>query len=236
MRGMARARRGMTLMELVIGLAITGMMAAAGAGAFSSIIAHRRIIRDASVDTERAAAFREMLETWINAGTVQIQRGGGPRGLTRGVGAALPTGGGRGGGGITSNTAAVSAATAIGDEITFSTTALNPAFTANVRIRLYIDGDDNTPERGLTMEYQPNLQRPLVRRMLDSTIDTLKVEYLDPRTDKWVRASEAATISTQTAVRITLLPGEKHTIPAILQVPMIFMIGEQNGRRASNLP
>ncbi|HEV8215796.1 MAG TPA: prepilin-type N-terminal cleavage/methylation domain-containing protein [Gemmatimonadaceae bacterium] len=228
-----RRRRGMTLMELVIGLAITGMMAAAGAGAFSSIIAHRRIIRDASVDTERAAAFREMLETWINAGTVQIQRGGGPRGLTRGVGAALPTGGR---GGITSNTAAVSAATAIGDEITFTTTALNPAFTANARIRLYIDGDDNTPERGLTMEYQPNLQQPLVRRMLDSTIDTLKVEYLDPRTDKWIRASEAATIATQTAVRVTLLPGEKHTIPAILQVPMIFMIGAQNGRRASTFP
>jgi len=35
---MMRARRGMTLMELVIGLAITGMMAAAGAGAFASII------------------------------------------------------------------------------------------------------------------------------------------------------------------------------------------------------
>ena len=228
-----RRRRGMTLMELVIGLAITGMMAAAGAGAFSSIIAHRRVIRDASVDIERAAAFREMLETWINAGTVQIQRGGGPRGLTRGVGAALPTGGR---GGITSNTAAVSAATAIGDEITFTTTALNPAFTANARIRLYIDGDDNTPERGLTMEYQPNLQQPLVRKMLDSTIDTLKVEYLDPRTDKWIRASEAATIATQTAVRVTLLPGDKHAIPAILQVPMIFMIGAQNGRRASFSP
>lgn len=225
------ARRGMTLMELVIGLAITGMMAAAGAGAFSSIIAHRRIIRDASVDTERAAAFREMLETWINAGTIQIQRGGGPRGLTRGIGTAAPT---TGRGGAASNTAAVSAAAAIGDELTFTTSALNPAFTANVRIRLYIDGDDNTPERGLTMEYQPNLQQPLVRKMLDSTIDTLKVEYLDPRTDKWIRASEAATIATQTAVRVTLLAGEKHQIPAILQVPMIFMIGTQNGRRATS--
>jgi len=220
----------MTLMELVIGLAITGMMAAAGAGAFSSIIAHRRIIRDASIDTERAAAFREMLETWINAGTIQIQRGGGPRGLTRGLGTAAPT---SGRGAAASNTAAVSAAAAIGDELTFTTSALNPALTANVRIRLYVDGDDNTPERGLTMEYQPNLQQPLVRRMLDSTIDTLKVEYLDPRTDKWIRASEAATIATQTAVRVTLLPGDKHQIPAILQVPMIFMIGAQNGRRAS---
>src|SRR5678815_1909130 len=40
-----RARAGMTLMELVIGLAITGLMAAAGAGAFASIIDHKRVIR-----------------------------------------------------------------------------------------------------------------------------------------------------------------------------------------------
>lgn len=47
----ARARRGMTLMELVIGLAITGIMAAAGVAAFGSIIDHRRVIHDASATT-----------------------------------------------------------------------------------------------------------------------------------------------------------------------------------------
>ncbi|HMA25683.1 MAG TPA: prepilin-type N-terminal cleavage/methylation domain-containing protein, partial [Gemmatimonadaceae bacterium] len=82
-----RPRAGMTLMELVIGLAITGMMAAAGAGAFASIIDHRRGIREASVSTERAAALREMIHSWLVAGTVQIQQGGGPRGLTRGIAA-----------------------------------------------------------------------------------------------------------------------------------------------------
>jgi Tfp pilus assembly protein FimT len=46
----------MTLMELVIGLAITSMMTAAGAGAFESLISHRKVIRDASVSTERAVA------------------------------------------------------------------------------------------------------------------------------------------------------------------------------------
>ena len=61
---MMRARRGMTLMELVIGLAITGMMATAGAVAFGSIIDHRRVVRTASVTTERAAALRDMLRGW----------------------------------------------------------------------------------------------------------------------------------------------------------------------------
>lgn len=220
------ARRGMTLMELVIGLAITGMMAAAGAGAFESIIAHRAVIRDASISTERAAALRDLLHVWIDAGTIQIPRGGGPRGLTRGSGAAAPTRGG----GSAMNTAAVSAAQASGDELTFTTSALNPSLVGNVRIRLYVDADDNTPERGLTMEYQPNLQQPIVRRMLDSAIDTLKVEFLDQRTNRWLRASEAATITNPVAVRVTLLAGAADTVPAILELPMIFPL-VQNGRQ-----
>src|SRR5678815_5393584 len=48
-------------------------------GKFETIIRHLRIIRDESLDTKRDSAFREMLETWINAGTVQIKRGDGPR-------------------------------------------------------------------------------------------------------------------------------------------------------------
>jgi prepilin-type N-terminal cleavage/methylation domain-containing protein len=218
-----RARGGMTLMELVIGLAITGMMAAAGAGAFASIIDHRRDIREASVSTERAAALREMIHSWIVAGTVQIQQGGGPRGLTRGIAGGVAGGQSRGG----NNVAAVSTAQAIGDEVSFTTTALNPSLLAAVRIRLYIDGDNNTPEKGLTIEYQPNLQQPLVRKMLDSTIDTLKVEFLDTRTGRWFRSTEAATIRPR-AVRLTLLGGEHGKLPPILSLPMMFTIGAAN--------
>ena len=74
-------RRGMTLMERVVAIAITGMMAAAGAATFASIIDHRRVIKESTVETERAAALRELVRTWIAAGTLQIQQGGGPRGL-----------------------------------------------------------------------------------------------------------------------------------------------------------
>lgn len=217
-----RPRAGMTLMELVIGLAITGMMAAAGAGAFASIIDHRRNIREASASTERAAALREMIHSWLVAGTVQIQQGGGPRGLTRCIAT-----GGRANSNAGNNTAAVSTAQAIGDEVSFTTTALNPSLLAAVRIRLYIDGDNNTPEKGLTIEYQPNLQMPLVRKMLDSTIDSLRVEFLDTRTGRWFHSTEAATIRPR-AVRLTLLGGERDTLPAILSLPMIFPIGAVN--------
>jgi hypothetical protein len=226
-----RARRAMTLMELVIGLAITGMMAAAGAGAFESIIAHRQMIHDASVSTERAAALRDLIHVWIAAGTIQIPRGGGPRGLTRGLGTVTTT---RGAANSGMNSTAVSAAQASGDELSFTTSALNPSLVGSVRIRLYIDADNNTPERGLTMEYQPNLQQPIARRMLDSTIDTLKVEFLDSRTNRWLASSEAATITNPVAVRVTLLPGAGDTVPPILSLPMIFPL-VQNGRLATVL-
>jgi len=222
---MMRARRGMTLMELVIGLAITGMMATAGAVAFGSIIDHRRVVRTASVSTERAAALRDMLRGWINAGAIQIQQGGGPRGLTRG--APSPAGRAGAGGGGMSNIASVSAAQASGDELTFTTSEVNPSLLPNVRIRLYVDGDANTPEKGLTIEYQPNLQMPLVRKMLDSTIDTLRVEFLDRRTNRWIGASQAATI-TPRAVRLTLLSSIT-TLPPVLGLPMIFPMGAANG-------
>lgn len=215
------SRRGMTLMELVIGLAITGMMTAAGAGAFEAIISHRAVIHDAAVSTERAAALREMIRDWLTTGQVQIQQGGGPRGLTRGAATTgVP--------GMRNSTSSVSAAQAAGDEISFTTSAPNPSLLATVRIRMFVDADNSTPEKGLTIEYQPNAQQPLVRKMIDSTVDTLYVEFLDDRTHRWYHSAEAATI-TPTAVRLTLLPGEGHTAPPILELPMIFPIA--NARR-----
>ena len=211
-----RARRGMTLMELVIGLAITGLMAAAGAGAFASIIDHRRVIRESTVATERAGALREMLQSWFDAGQIQLQIGGVPRGLGRGAAATTSTASTAG-----SNISAVTAAVGGADEITITTPALNPSLLSNVRIRLYVDADPNTPEKGLSIEYQPNLQQPLVRKMLDSTVDSLRVEYLDNRTGRWFGAAQVATI-TPRAARVTLLASKPVGQSPILSLPMIF--------------
>src|ERR1043165_5223068 len=115
------------------------MMAAAGAATFASIIDHRRVIRESTVATERAAALRELLRTWIVSSSIQIQQGGGPRGFTSAARPAPPT----------SGTGAVTAALAAGDEITFTTSALTPTPSSNTRVRLFVDGDPNTPETGL---------------------------------------------------------------------------------------
>jgi prepilin-type N-terminal cleavage/methylation domain-containing protein len=209
-------RSGMTLMELIVGLVITGVMAAMGTAAFGSIIDHRRVIKESTVEMERAVALRETLRLWIASGTVQVRAGGGPRGL-RGGGGALATTGVMG----ASANAVVSAAQASGDEITFTTSAPNPAMAPSVRIRLFIDGDESTPETGLTMEYQTNNATPLQRRELDPTIGSMTVEFLDARTHRWFASTQASTIN-PTAVRVALFPPEGKTLPAILQLPLLF--------------
>jgi hypothetical protein len=212
----------MTLMELVIGLAITGIMATAGVEAFDSIIDHRRVVREASQATERAVALRETIRSWTLGGNVRIQLGGGPRGLTRAAG--------RGGlsAGATTNgmsIASVTPAQGDGDDLTITTSADNPANVPNLTIRFYIDVDGNTPEHGLTMEYQPTPQQPLIRKMLDSTIDTLKVEYLDTRTHRWIRASEAATVGAPSAFRVTMVADPKTSPSPLIGLPIVFARG-----------
>ena len=213
----------MTLMELVIGLVITGLMAAVGAGAFGALIDHRATIRRATLETERAAALRDMIHSWIQQGTVQIQIGGGPRlGRSTSLAASAVPG---------MSAGANSAAQGSGDELTVVTDAPNPLMLPSVRMRLYVDVDPGTPEKGLSIEYQANTATPLQRRMLDSTVDSLVVEFLDTRTNRWYSASQAATI-TPWAVRLRMLPTTGHAIPRILQAPMYFRLPSNNTRGA----
>jgi prepilin-type N-terminal cleavage/methylation domain-containing protein len=211
-----KSHNGMTLMELVVAIALTGMMAAAGAATFASIIDHRRVIRESTVETERAAAMREMIRTWVVSSTLQIQQGGGPRGLINARTATRQP---------TSATGGVVPAVQTGDELTFTTSAMTPTPSSNTRVRLFVDGDPNTIETGLTMEYQGSNAAPIQRRQLDSTIGVMMVEYLDNRTGRWFAATQVATIQ-PIAMRFAFAAAEGDSIPRLLQLPFVFRMGD----------
>jgi prepilin-type N-terminal cleavage/methylation domain-containing protein len=232
----ARARRdGMTLMELVIALVITGMMAVMGTATLSSIIDHRHSLLTGTGELERASALRDQIRTWMLSGTVQIVTGGATRGLGRAgttisansitftgatnAAAAIP-------GGMPGSTLnnGITSAVAGGDEITFVTTADNPAHSPSARMRLFIDADASTPETGLTLEYQASTATPLERIQLEPTIGVLKVEFLDQRTNQWLESTQVAAI-TPIAVRLTMQPYDGGRLPGILQLPLIFPMG-----------
>jgi type II secretory pathway pseudopilin PulG len=228
---MRRARLGMTLMELTIALVITGLMATAGAETFRSIIDRQEELVRATAATERAAALRETIHSWLVSGEVLISSGGAPQGASR-----SPGGGGSMGrssttatqpqsGNATGTQQGVTAAQAVGDELDFTTRAPNPADAPQARMRLFIDGDESTAETGLTLEYQADTHTPLQRTELEPAVDSMVVEYLDTRTNRWYPASEAATIQPR-AVRLTLL-STADTLPGILTLPMIIPMGQQ---------
>ncbi len=209
----ARARRGMTLIELVIGVVITGLMAAAGAAAFGTIVDNRRVIVESTIELERAAALRDMLRNWIGSGTVQVQA---EQVRARSTRAAQV----RGGAMRNAAQATIMSAVSTGDELRFTTSALTPAMSPYVSVRLFVDGDASTTEQGLTIEYQVAPQAPLQRRQLDSTIVRMTVEYLDRTSNRWVPSSDAGAIRVA-AVRLTF-PADSVAVPRLLQLPMVF--------------
>ncbi len=210
-----RARRGMTLLELMVGVVITGMTAAAGAAAFSAIVDRRQAVVNASIEVERAAALRELLRSWVSAGSIQIQTQGiRARAGTRSVAGAQTLRG--------DPETVLSSAVSTGDELRFTTSALTPAVAPNVSVRLYVDGDANTPEEGLSIEYQLAPQAPLQRRELDRSITQLTVEYLDQTTNQWVPETQAAAVR-RIAVRLTLTSGDAPMHP-LLQLPLVFTL------------
>lgn len=208
-----RARRGMTLIELVIGVVITGLMAAAGAAAFGTIVDNRRVIVESTVELERASALRDMLRNWIGSGTVQVQEAQVRVRTTRAAQV-------RGGTTRNATQAAITAAVSTGDELRFTTSALTPAMSPYVNVRLFVDGDASTIEQGLTIEYQVAPQTPMQRRQLDSSIVRMTVEYLDRTTNRWVPSSDAGAIRVA-AVRLTF-PADSVAVPRLLQLPMLF--------------
>jgi prepilin-type N-terminal cleavage/methylation domain-containing protein len=221
------ARRGMTLMELVIGIAITGMMAAVGAGTFGTIIDRRRAIRDATAETERSAALREMIRGWLVAGTPIYQVGGA---ANQGVQAGSPaaTAGTATAAGTTAAGTGLTAAVSSSDEITISTQAATPANVPTTqRLRIFIDADPATPETGLTIEYQATPTTPLQRRQLEPAVGALKVEILDSVSGRWYAMSEASALTGRIALRFTMLPPDKGTLPPLLLLPIMIRLGQQ---------
>jgi type II secretory pathway pseudopilin PulG len=220
-RSRLRARRAMTLMELTVTLTITALVTAAGTAALTTIIDERRIISESNLPIERAAALRDMIRSWITAGTIQISTStitnstSGSRTTTvRPITSATS----RGGVGLT-------AAVASGDEVSFATNALTPGTGPSTRVRMFIDGDPNTIEEGLTIEYQARTSSPLARRQLEPMIGGMIVEYFDNRTKQWFGASQVATIQ-PIALRITFQSYDEsnpaYALPPLLRVPFVF--------------
>jgi len=190
--------RGMTLLELVVAVTITGLALSAGFGVLAAL-GDRRDHLDATMDAvAHAATLRAELASWIGGAHLLAEEGGPNfRGLD-GVYSRLPD-----------------------DELTFLTTAPTPLGTGETIVRLYIDRDSVTPERGLTAAFAEWRGRGWTHLELEPRVAALDARYLSGVLGEpaWLSSWISTTLlPAGVELRLSALP--RDTLPVLLRLPI----------------
>jgi hypothetical protein len=189
----------MTLIELVVALTITGLVMTSGYAAFSTM-ADRRAAAIRSMDeVESAAAVRSTLAEWLTGTELTIEDDDVVfRGLD-GVRDGLPD-----------------------DELSFRTNATTGTGRASSKIRLFIERNDSTPERGLvaSVEIEPTRTRRLIE--LEPSVTSLEIRYLSGLhgTRDW-GTSWVSTTVLPLGVEVRLGGGPSDSLLPLLRLPLL---------------
>jgi len=192
-------RAGLTLIELVVALAISGLAMAAGYGALGAIVDHRRRVEEGNVAVARAAAERGMLASWLAGAHLTVEEGGPSfRGLD----------------GVSGDSA--------DDELTVLTTAATPLGAGETILRLYVDRDERTPEHGLTAVFTEWRGTATARQELDRRVTGLGIRYRSSLLTgaAWL-PSWISTSVLPVGVELTLSGDGPDSLPALLRVPIV---------------
>ena len=199
-------RRGMTLLELVLGLTLLGLIGAIGASTLATLADQRRRIRDANTPVQRSATIRRTILSWLE-----------------GAHGAVTMPGASSAGGFQLVDARSGDRDV--DELVFATTALSPFSSGDVVIRLYIDRDDATLERGLTADIRSASGAPISRVQLDSSVVELDAHCLTELlgTRRWLPSWISPELLPR-AVELRLRAARGDSLSPLLQKPMLAVL------------
>lgn len=188
----------MTLLELVVGLTIAGFTMAAGYGALASIVDHREHAEAGMDAVARGAAHRRLLVEWLEGARLKVNQEGPPfRGMD-GVHGDAPD-----------------------DALTFLTTAATPLGASETVVRLYIDRDSITPERGLTAEVAiwQGVERQRVE--IEPHAGGLDLRYSTRMlgSTEWLPSWVSSTVLPD-GLELVLTPQQDDTLPPLLRLPI----------------
>lgn len=193
------SRAGMTLLELVVGLTVAGLVLAAGYDAFSSMVDHSERAAEAADAEVRAAAKREALFSWLAGARLTVEEAGPPfRGLD-GVFEDRPD-----------------------DQLTFLTTGTTPLDVRHTIVRLYVDRDEETPERGLTADFAEWRGPGTTRVEIEPRVVGLNFRYQTSiRPDnRWLPSWISSSVM-PLGVEMTLTTAPEDTLPPLLAQPIV---------------
>lgn len=190
---------GFTLVELIVSLTITGAVLSAGFAGFGAILDRRDASASVLDEVNRSAGERELLRSWIEAARVPHQGEPAFAGLDALYGK-LPD-----------------------DGLTFLTAAATDLEGGATVVRLAVDRDERTAERGL-VAYLTSWPAGVRRTVeIDARVSGLELRYYSvPLGDRgWLPSWVSSTIL-PSGVEIRLL-GD--SLPPLLRLPLLAPIG-----------
>ena len=154
----------MTLLEVVVALAISGMAVAAAIAAFHAVLQIHEDGARFAAEIVRCESMRGALSSWIRGAVLH----GGETDHFRGLSKEIPDG--------------------EADELTLLTTADTPGGSGEVEFALRLVARDATHGAGLLAEFRTATSDRVETIMLDTTVRSLRISYLVARdsVNRWV--------------------------------------------------
>lgn len=197
---------GFTLMEVLVGLIIASIALSAGFATLTFVGDRARAAEAATLTALEGATTRALLVDWLLGARARSSNGAGSFQGHDGEAEGLDT-----------------------DELIFPTTAGTPLQVPNTLVRLYIDEEDETPERGLVAEMIERLQDEPRRFELVPSASRLILRYLPDMGGapgiEWVDGWIMTQTRLPRAVEIVLEPAPGDSLPLLLRYPIRVTMG-----------
>jgi prepilin-type N-terminal cleavage/methylation domain-containing protein len=200
-----RRRPGFTLLEVTVGLAVAGLALGSGMAALGFIGERTQHAEAATAAALEVATTRQLLVDWLAGARFRASNGtDGFQGLD------------------------VDYEGWPDDVLLFPTTAATHLSAGETIVRLYIDRNEDTPERGLVAEL--TVQRGLASRIVELVPDAggLQLRYLpDPAgvvplewTEQWIGRNQLPR-----GLELTIVPARDAELPPLLLYPIRVTLG-----------
>jgi prepilin-type N-terminal cleavage/methylation domain-containing protein len=195
-------RRGLTLIELLVALAITGLVMSAGYSALSTMVDHRTRVMTSTEAVASGAEKRRMLIDWLRGARLNIEGSANFEGLPGEV-EDRPD-----------------------DALTFVTNTPTPIGSDETIIHLYIDRDDKTPEIGLTASLTDRRGGAARRVEIDRRITGLQIRYLSGIFGKraWLDSWVSTTVL-PSGVKVVASSEQPDSMPSLLRPAIVVPLG-----------
>jgi len=196
-----RGATGFTLLEVLTGLTAIALTLAIGFATLGFLYDSREPVDQAAALTLQGANTRALICRWLGESRLRARDGGGAffHGVNREEDG-LPS-----------------------DEIVFPTTAATPLGVRRTVVRLYIDREMGTPQRGLVAELTERFtDQPRLVELVPEA-GALDIRYLFPLRGgegEWVDSWAPGMDHLPRAVELVLGPNPPDTLPTVLRYPI----------------